>query len=53
MNSFRGNKAAPAQQALRGCGLAHELAPPLGPQLGRGEVLLRRLPAPRPAGAHG
>ena len=35
----------PAQQALRGLRPADDLAPPLGPHLGRGEVLLRRLPA--------
>lgn len=35
----------PAQQAMRGLRPADDLAPPLGAHLGRGEVLLRRLPA--------
>lgn len=33
-----------AQQALRGLWLAHELAPQLGQELARGEVLLRGMP---------
>ncbi|TXC65755.1 hypothetical protein FSC37_06025 [Piscinibacter aquaticus] len=40
-----------AQQALRGVRPPDELAPRLGEELGRGQVLLR--PLPRCAGAHG
>ncbi|MES2715350.1 MAG: hypothetical protein V4795_06275 [Pseudomonadota bacterium] len=41
---LQGQQAGPAQQALQGLRPAHGLAQGLGPELGRGPALLRRLP---------
>jgi hypothetical protein len=38
-------QSRPAEQALLGLPAAHDLAQKLGQELGRGEVLLGRLPA--------
>ncbi len=50
LSFVQGPQAVAAQQALRGLRPADELAQALGAQLGRGEVLLRRLPQGGPAG---
>ena len=44
-NPLSRQQGRPAEQALRGLRLAYELAPQLGQKLGRGQILLRGLPA--------
>jgi hypothetical protein len=41
---LQGQQSPPAQQTLHRVRAAHELAQGLGEELGRGEILFRRLP---------